>query len=200
MSTINQLYLPGQHAPRDRACSQWFTPSDLSRQIIAWSGVRPGMRVLEPSAGDGSLVSPLLDVPCLVTAVEADRALISSLVGLRARRHFELRNFDFLQLADLGAFDVAVMNPPYEDGQDLAHVLHAIEYAPRVVALLRLVFLSGQERGSSLWAKHTLRRLAVLSSRPLFRGDGNSGAKSDFAVFDIARGRSNQGTVEMEWW
>jgi len=198
--TSLQLLLPGSPPALKRAASQWLTPSDLAARMVEWAGVRPGMRVLEPSAGDGSIVAPLLAAGADVVAVEADKTLTWKLVDMKTRSDFELRHFDFLQLSDLGAFDLAVMNPPYENGQDLEHVLHALEFAPRVVALLRLVFLAGQERGRGLWSKHTLRRLAVLSSRPRFRGDGDDDPKSDFALFDIERGRANPGPAEITWW
>ena len=197
-----QLSLAGVAPKLTGEWSQWFTPRDLAARIVAWAGVHPGQRVLEPSAGDGSFVTPLLDAGATVTAVDIDRANVSQLVGMRGRRHFDLRCFNFLMLDDIGAHDVAVMNPPYEDGQDLAHVLHALTFAPRVVALLRLVFLAGLERHRELWSKHSLTRVAILSGRPAFGGPcTESGAKSDFAVFEILRGRRSVPSIaSVEWW
>jgi hypothetical protein len=193
-----QTSLLGDTWPLSRSASQWMTPDDLATRVVSWAAVQPGDRVLEPSAGDGALVRQLVHAGADVTAVETDRGLVEgSLMYLRCA----VRNFDFLLLPDLGQFNLVIMNPPYEDGQDLRHVLHALTCAPRVVALLRLVFLAGQERGAGLWSRYSLRRLAVLSTRPRFRGDGDNGAKSDFAVFDIWRtSPSGLDGVELEWW
>lgn len=179
--------------------SQWMTTRALARQIVRWSDVGPGMRVLEPSAGSGSIVRELADCqPAHVIAVEIDPVLTC---GLRDTfgppDPVKIVHGDFLSISPMPV-DLAVLNPPYESGQDLAFVLRCLEWAPRVVALLRLVFIAGTERYRELWAQHTLSRLAILPARPRFSNTTGT-PRHDFAVFEIKRGRTNEPT-QLEWW
>lgn len=188
-------------AAQDRAkeLSQWFTPPDLARRIVAWSGVSRGSRVLEPSCGTGAFLAPLVESGANVHGVEIDAYLFEELT----HAGYSVTNDNFLSLTpdDLGTFDLVVTNPPYEGGADLAHVLHALKFAPRVVALLKVSFLSGQKRGRELWRHNTLSRLAILSGRPEFDGPGDHGAKSDYAVFEIRRGREDVlAPTVVGWW
>ena len=96
------------------------TPPDLARRVVDLAGVRPGHRVLEPSAGTGRLLQAL-PLGCNVTAVEISPALA---------RQIGARCADFLVLSpdDLGAFDRIVMNPPFANAQDVRHILHARQF------------------------------------------------------------------------
>jgi protein-L-isoaspartate O-methyltransferase len=94
------------------------------------SNVKEGNQVLEPSAGNGALLRPLATCGNVV-AVEKNTQLARYL-----RDTFEsLRviNGDFLELAGnsadlfseaaaLGFFDVILMNPPFDNAQDIAHI------------------------------------------------------------------------------
>jgi hypothetical protein len=107
------------------------TPTEIARQIVALAGIEPGMRVLEPSAGTGRLIGAMgcrwlghnPEAGALV-AVEINEAL-----GRQLRQDFPLtdvRITDFLSCnGDLGTFDRIVMNPPFERGSDIRHILHA---------------------------------------------------------------------------
>lgn len=88
-----------------------------------------GCRILEPSAGLGRLYEPLESLRAewmMVEEVgECCNALRKSL-----KRVKEIRHADFLeQTADGlgGKFDVVVMNPPFKQGRDVRHILHALE-------------------------------------------------------------------------
>lgn len=92
------------------------TPPDLAARMVALAGVEAGHRVLEPSAGTGSLLREIQCTGAEVVAVEINPKLATT-IGARCA--------DFLACADLGDFDRIVMNPPFERGQDVAHVAHA---------------------------------------------------------------------------
>lgn len=107
----------------------WFP---LAARLVDMAGVRPGERVLEPSAGEGAIVLAIQDVGGVVTAVERDRKR-----GDRLLEHV-LKSGDFLTNVDdfmdyrllPGArkFDRVVMNPPFckvGKGDHLDHVHHA---------------------------------------------------------------------------
>jgi len=91
------------------------TPAPLARELVKTAGVIRGMRVLEPSAGDGAIVIALQEVGALVTAVELNptrrqRLLLSVLKA--SDRLEEVQ--DFMKCAPKGApFDRVVMNPPF---------------------------------------------------------------------------------------
>jgi protein-L-isoaspartate O-methyltransferase len=99
------------------------TPADLARRVVELADIRPGMTVLEPSAGTGALLDAL-GTHEGVTAVEINRALAEMLRTRYPR--CEVRCADFLALgAELGAFDRVVMNPPFGRGADIEHIRHA---------------------------------------------------------------------------
>lgn len=98
------------------------TPVDVVQRLLALADVRPGMRVLEPSAGTGRILSAL-PAGCDVVAVELSPDLQRYLYG--AFPGVALKGGDFLTRADLGDFDRVVMNPPFQRGEDVRHILHA---------------------------------------------------------------------------
>ena len=109
------------------------TPDATAARMAQLANVRPGMRVLEPSAGTGAILRAIdkargyvdeREPPCEVVAVEVNPTLTRSLdaAGLCAR----VVSADFLDCnGDLGKFDRIIMNPPFERGADIAHILHA---------------------------------------------------------------------------
>jgi SAM-dependent methyltransferase len=118
------------------------TPRDVARQMVArLPGKRAsGLRILEPSAGTGELVKAIWDdatgADCVrVVAVEINDQLVQRLEALRNLQmyansdNFDIHRADFLQCnGDLGKFDAVLMNPPFENGSDIRHVLHARQF------------------------------------------------------------------------
>lgn len=118
-----------------KALQQFFTPPDLARALAAKAAIRPGHLVLEPSAGAGALARAAADAGGTVTCVELDETLRAQL-----ETEFELSVArDFLTLTPVPSFDRVLMNPPFEKGQDVAHVMHAIAFLKpggRLVAVM----------------------------------------------------------------
>ena len=112
------------------------TPSALAEQVADAADIRPGMRVLEPSAGTGPLVEAARARGGDVTAVEINHGLAAGL----ARRFPDVRTADFLECnGDLGTFDRVVMNPPFSGQADIDHVtraLHFLKPGGRLVAIM----------------------------------------------------------------
>ncbi len=101
------------------------TPADVARQVIELADIRPGHRVLEPSAGTGALLDAL---PALerIVAVEINASLARVLRAKFRPERVDVRNADFLQCnGDLGTFDRIVMNPPFGKADDIRHIEHA---------------------------------------------------------------------------
>lgn len=109
------------------------TPPELAKRVCELAfqqvlGPVETLRVLEPSAGTGNILtaSQLWD-RLKVTAVEINQNLAE---GLRARfGSVDVHCTDFLTCnGNLGMFDRIVMNPPFERGSDITHIKHAIGF------------------------------------------------------------------------
>lgn len=209
-----------EHMPKAGA-SQWYTPAPLAQRIAAWSGLQPGQRVLEPAAGRGALMLPL--PLCAWSAVELDPENFGHLVRLNEAHtlgpeYQDLWLGDFLTMtphtfapypnvrADGYVFDACMQNPPYEGNLDCDFVLHALDFAPRVIALLRSAFRHGDRRWERVWRWVDCTRRVELVDRPSFGSgiDGDS-PMSDFAVFELrkrahARERGEVSKEEVSWW
>lgn len=203
MLTQQGLFGPSPKASE----SQWFTPDWLAERVVQWSGLGPDDRVVELGAGDGAFVRPLLQASIDVVAVERDERFVGALAKLVQLNDPQLAIIHADALAPHpwlkpNGFTAYVGNPPYEQDNDLEFVLRGLELAPRVIAVVRLVFLAGQERHRRLWSKHTLSRVGLLPARPAFVGEKSDGAKADFCAVDIQRGRTHNTPtlVATDWW
>jgi len=106
------------------APSLFPTPPEVATRLVSLADIRPGHRVLEPSAGTGSLVRAIREShpEADVTAVEVNTRLAAALSGMVRR----VECADFLTIGEnLGEYDRVVMNPPFERGADLDHIKHA---------------------------------------------------------------------------
>ena len=206
-----QPTLFGASEERRLDLSQWYTPPRLAEQIVEWARIDPiSDRVLEPAAGRGALIAPILDewgaaaMPCeaRVVAYDVDPTNVAVLKSLRWTG-LEVRARDFLADPDPGSFDVAVMNPPYENDQDIDFILRALALAPRVVVLVQTKIDHGVDRFERFWRFVDPVRKAKLRRRPRFGGSGSP--KGDFVVYefrprDLARQPGEPIECEVEWW
>jgi predicted RNA methylase len=121
---------------RDRDLPGFFpTPRPLAEQMVHLADISPGTDVLEPSAGIGSLAEvireqhPAAKLCCVEVAAD--------LVEILTLKGFDCAHDDFLAYRQ--ACDRVVMNPPFERGQDIAHIQHAwsmLRAGGRLVALV----------------------------------------------------------------
>lgn len=215
-----QQWLLDEDQERRLDLSQFYTPAHVADRMWEWSR-RPGMpheRVLEPSAGRGSLLRPMYwsSQPKEQVAYDVDpmnverlRLLARCVQASERRPVLEVRQRDFTADLDPGRFDLVVMNPPYESDQDIAHLDHALDHSHMVVALVRTTIVHGQTRFRKFWRHADILRRANLVERPEFsipvNGKKPPGAMSDFVCLDIRRRRHarRQGEVTTqseEWW
>ena len=118
---------------RDDLDDNYFpTPDTVIAQMIAEAEIEDGMRVLEPSAGDGRIIRavksawPEIDIRGYeIDQERADEA------GVRC--------FDFLSVWPEPQYDRILMNPPFSHGRWYKHVLHAYKFLKpggRLVAII----------------------------------------------------------------
>lgn len=100
------------------------TPPAVVARILELAGIGSDHLVLEPSAGIGTLAEACPD-PANVKCVEL-RPAFAELI--RASPRLPVSVCDFLELEPEPDYDRVVMNPPFENGQDMAHVQHAFRF------------------------------------------------------------------------
>tara|TARA_R110002012_G_scaffold262505_1_gene444809 strand:+ start:6077 stop:13843 length:7767 start_codon:yes stop_codon:yes gene_type:complete len=99
------------------------TPKTLVEQMLDYADILPGHRVLEPSAGKGNIADEITQA-----APDAELDVIEYNSGLSAiltAKGYIVVGNDFLE--HKGEYDRIVMNPPFENFQDIDHVRHAYE-------------------------------------------------------------------------
>ncbi len=132
------------------------TPPELAARVVREAAIDPTHAILEPSAGTGRLLDAInlaapVDQPwdgSGTTVVEISLALAESI--RRKYANVDVRCSDFLALnGELGTFDRIVMNPPFANDQDIAHVRHAWEHLKpggRLVSIMSSGFTFGETK------------------------------------------------------
>ncbi len=111
------------------------TPKDVAEMMVSMADIKRGMTVLEPSAGKGDIAEAILaEFPKIdLKVIEIN----STLVDILLAKDFETIEWDFFSFT--GFKDRIVMNPPFEKGQDIDHVLWAysrLKPGGRVVSIM----------------------------------------------------------------
>lgn len=104
----------------------FYTPPRLAKLLVEEAKVGPAMTVLEPSAGEGAIALALREhwaspeIKCFEVRPESFKKIEAAFATVCC---------DFLQVEPIGyAFDRVVMNPPFSNGQDVDHVMHAWKF------------------------------------------------------------------------
>lgn len=101
------------------------TPPQVAIKMIELADLCAGDRVLEPSAGTGNLCKVAIAAGVFksdLVAVEVNSKLAEGLKAVAG----QVIAGDFLeQNGNLGKFDRVLMNPPFDHGSDIKHILHA---------------------------------------------------------------------------
>ena len=100
-------------------------PAVYENHMFPYLRLQAGDRVLEPEAGSGALADgivkhfPGVEIDCI--------EIVSSLREILELKGYGLVGWDFLEFEAERPYDAIVMNPPFENGQDIQHVRHAYE-------------------------------------------------------------------------
>lgn len=133
----------GQYTSKKNELAFFPTPAKLAEELVAMLQLKPGMMVLEPSAGTGRIVDALLKAQVGVIFCERDQkmreALYKRLSTLKEREapfgagmvpHDDFLDYFPQQNEGFEGFDAVAMNPPFKTvgkGDHLLHVRHAYE-------------------------------------------------------------------------
>lgn len=121
------------------------TPPELAERMALEAEIKPGHKVLEPSAGTGRLIRAIYEAEPLaaISAVEINQNLGEALRNMkRADGHNMIDALfcgDFMFPAPTPTYDRILMNPPFVNGQDIDHVKHAfktLKPGGRIVAIM----------------------------------------------------------------
>src|SRR4051812_4739334 len=117
---IDQVMLTGEITTAQEV--GWFpTPSEVVEQMLDLADIKESQRVLEPSAGEGAIVAPLIKLGCRVTCIEIDSVRVAKLHSLIAPiwPHGFIHEKDFLTVPAIASYDRVVMNPPFARQADI---------------------------------------------------------------------------------
>lgn len=104
------------------------TPETVVRMMLGMAQLKPGDYILEPSAGLGAIAKHFAcpqGQPFYVTLIEKNE-LRAKKLGENHPGVFVLCT-DFMAFAPAHRFNKILMNPPFEEGQDIKHVRHAFD-------------------------------------------------------------------------
>lgn len=124
---LDEILATGHGRNLKQELQAFYTPRPLADRLVdTYMRILPGDSVLEPSAGHGALAlaaavyTDRRNIPCY----DIDPQACIVLEGLG----FPVACIDFLSVSPRPVFDWVVMNPPFHNGQDMAHILHALQF------------------------------------------------------------------------
>lgn len=178
---------------KQQLLSQWNTPGWVAEAMWQRARLRSPTSLLEPAAGTGQLILPV-DDNVAVTACEIDPELAATYLAQFDPPLHALRVGDFLAQsfdpppAGSWRFDVALLNPPFENNQDVAFVTRALEWSAVVVALVRVQFLHRQYTQKHLWSRPDvcLSYRGDCVPRPRFGGTYNP--MDEYCILELTHG------------
>lgn len=134
-------------AAKTRGWLDFFpTPAAVTEEMLAAADIRPGMAVLEPSAGMGHIADRIREkgVEPVVAELEPQKR------GLLEAKGYEVVGKDFMEIVpEEGGYDRIVMNPPFSKRQDTEHVRRAYDLLKpggRLVAIVSEGSFFGKDR------------------------------------------------------
>lgn len=145
---------------------QWFTPPGVAEAFIHWSNVGEDDVVLEPAAGEGSLVPLRNRALCF----EIDPASAFELQYWRPNALVFCENFLELPPPEEHVADVSLTNPPYSNDGEGTFIRQSLLWAPRCCALIRGGGVFGKGRFEKCWKYVRPTRIAHLIYRPRYLG------------------------------
>ena len=140
-SRIDQILVTGEVAVPKDEFNFFPTPSGIVAKLVELADIEPGMRVLEPEAGQGAIALACVEAGAVVDCVELMERNFAKLQAMD--RFGSVRNMDFLKIEPTPIYDRIVMNPPFLKQADIHHVNHALKFLRPDTGLLVSVMSAG---------------------------------------------------------
>ncbi len=103
--------------------------------MLDQADIQDGMKVLEPSAGKGDIADAIKEQhPGVDVSVVEKQYTLQNILKAKG---YDIADSDFMEHE--GKYDRIIMNPPFEKGQDIDHVMHAyslLNPGGRIVAIM----------------------------------------------------------------
>lgn len=100
------------------------TPPAVVQRLLARVGLDDTTHVLEPSAGEGAIVTAVLRHGSKCTAVEVDPGRAMKLKAM-VNRNLTVHACNFLDMPPTPTYSHVIMNPPFYGRHWMSHVMHA---------------------------------------------------------------------------
>lgn len=117
---LNTVLQAGKLDPKIKT-GYFPTPPEIGKRMVEMLGLKPGDKVLEPSAGQGGLLDQLPKG----THVTIGEILPENIQILKEKGYTV--NFDNFLGVEIEEINKVVMNPPFENQQDIEHVTRALK-------------------------------------------------------------------------
>lgn len=123
--TANEIQTKVEALQFSNIAGYFPTPGPVIDIMLDYAQLESGHGVLEPSAGSGAIADRAKDLGCAVSCFEINHSLKSI---LELKDHYILGD-DFMQSEIMveSRYDRVLMNPPFENLQDVDHVLRAFD-------------------------------------------------------------------------
>lgn len=120
------------------------TPRAVTAQMLRLVGEFPHLPILEPSAGLGAIADTVCEMVPGVRPVDIHccEKNPQRLEVLRGKGYWPVVG-NFLDFRPYLPYPTILMNPPFEEGQDVAHVTHAFDYCLAEKGILVSVMSAG---------------------------------------------------------
>lgn len=115
----------GEFTDPKKAFQFYSTPRELVDDLILHAGIKKGMYVLEPSAGEGHIAEVLVELGAIVDCIELNPEMAAALDA--SGKYNSVVCGDFLKVKSKPTYDAVVMNPPFTRSQDIIHVRKAYD-------------------------------------------------------------------------
>jgi 16S rRNA G966 N2-methylase RsmD len=97
------------------------TPPLVVERMLEIAQLKPGMRVLEPSAGNGAIAESISQVGCSPDVIETN----STLREILRLKNLNLVGSDFLEFQPTILYDAVLLNPPFSE--EISHIQKAYQ-------------------------------------------------------------------------
>jgi len=121
------------------------TPKTISDDVVSLAGIGEGMKVLEPSAGNGELADAMNKFGADIDVVE----MAGDLRAILQEKGYNLVGDDFMEFKSGPVYDRIVMNPPFSNDQDIDHVYHAYDMLKAGGKLVAIVSSMAGDRSNN---------------------------------------------------